>query len=118
MMPTPDVYALGIKEPYAASLPAELRTVDVNVMYLTDRLPEHREDGRLDYGMGRDHAMALGEAVVNIGGDIGWEELAADARTGVRSKTVDLAITSVTEKARGPKGMLIYYQADGSRGGL
>ena len=114
LMPTPDVYALGIMQPYADSLPAELRTVDVNIVYATDRVPEPREDGRLDYGMGRDHSMAIGEAVVNIGGDITWEELAADARTGVRSNTLNLGITSVTERVRGPKGELVYYQADGT----
>ena len=82
-MPTPDVYSLGIMQPYADTLPAELRTVDVNLMYVTDRDPEPREDGRLDYGRGRNHSQAIGKAVVNIGGDISWEELAADARSGV-----------------------------------
>jgi hypothetical protein len=60
MMPTPDVYALGIMEPYPDSLPPSLKTVDVNVMYLTDRRPEIAQDGRLDYGMARDHSLALG----------------------------------------------------------
>jgi uncharacterized lipoprotein YmbA len=43
LMPTPNVYALGIMQPYADSLPAELRTVDVNIVYATDRVPEPRE---------------------------------------------------------------------------
>jgi len=116
-MPTPDVYALGIKEPYPETLPSELRTADVNIMYLTDRLPEPEEEGRLDYGMGRNHLLALGEAVVNIGGDLDWEALAADARTGVRSSAVNLSVISVTEKVQGPLGTLISYQADGSLGG-
>ena len=117
LMPTPDVYALGIKEPYPETLPSQLRTVDANIMYLTDRLPELAEDGRLDYGMGRNHVLALGEAVVNIGGDLDWEALAADARSGVRSSAVNLSVNSVTEKVRGPLGTLISYQADGSLGG-
>jgi esterase/lipase superfamily enzyme len=117
LMPTPDVYALGIKEPYPETLPSQLRTVDVNIMYLTDRLPELAEDGRLDYGMGRNHSVALGDAVVNIGGDLDWEALAADARTGVRSSAVNLSVKSVTEKVQGPLGTLISYQADGSLGG-
>lgn len=32
LMPTPDVYALGIEQPFAESLPAELMTVDANIM--------------------------------------------------------------------------------------
>ena len=92
LMPTPDVYALGIKQPFSDSLPAEFKNVDVNIMYATDRTPAPREDGRLDYGIGREHSMAFGEAVVNIGGDNGWEKLAADARTGVRSKALNLNV--------------------------
>lgn len=114
LMPTPDVYALGIEQPFAESLPAELMTADANIMYATDRIPEPRKDGRLDYGIGRDHSLAIGEAVVSIGDDIGWEELVADARTGVRSKALNLGITSVTERSRGPKGMSVYYRADGT----
>ncbi len=113
-MPTPDVYALGIKQPFDDALPEELRSVDVNVMYATDRIPESREDGRLDYGIYRDHSLSVGEAVVSIGGDASWEKLASDARTGVRSETLHLGMKSVTENARGVKGALIYYDYDGS----
>ena len=51
LMPTPDVYSLGIKHPFAETLPAELKTVDMNIMYVTDRVPDSREDGRLDYSL-------------------------------------------------------------------
>jgi esterase/lipase superfamily enzyme len=114
LMPTPDVYALGIKEPYAASLPAELKTADANIMYVTDRIQENRADGRIDYGLKRDHSQQIGEAVVNIGGDIGWEALAADARSGKRARALNLSITSVQEKVRAPTEFLTYYRADGS----
>ena len=114
LMPTPDVYALGVMEPYADTLPAELKTVDVNIMYATDRVPAPRENGRLDYGKDRDHTLAIGESVVNIGGDISWEKLAADAHTGERSKPLNLGIISVTEKARGPHYSSVYYGADGN----
>ena len=63
-MPTPDVYALGMKQPFADSLPPELKSVDVNVLYATDRAKEPRKDGRLDYGMGRDHRTRLIKAPV------------------------------------------------------
>jgi esterase/lipase superfamily enzyme len=114
LMPTPDVYALGVEQPFADSLPAELKTVDVDVMYVTDRVAAPREDGRLDYGLGRKHSMSIGKAVVNVGGDISWEELAADARSGVRSQTLKLSIESVTEITHGPQDSMILYEADGS----
>ena len=113
LMPTPNVYALGIEEPYAASLPAELETVDVNLLYATDRIPQPREDGRLDYGVGRNPSLAVGEAVVNIGGDATWEELASDASTGVRSRALNLEVVSVTEKSRTPNYPLPYTLVDG-----
>ncbi len=114
LMPTPDIYAYGTMQPFADTLPSEFKTVEANIMYATDRVPEPRKDGRLDYGIGREHSLALGEAVVNIGGDTSWEKLAADARTGVRSKALNLNVVSVTEKARGPRDALVYYQADGN----
>lgn len=114
LMPTPDVYAFGVMQPYSDSLPAELKTVDANIMFVTDRKPAPRDDGRLDYGLERAFSLAVGEAVVNIGGDISWEALAADARSGVRSKTLNLGIASVTEQARGPTDAMTYYEADGS----
>ena len=86
LMPTPDVYSLGIEQPFAETLSAELKTVDMNIMYATDRIPNSREDGRLDYGMGRAPALAFGEAVVNIGGDTTWEKLAYSLRLFVCSK--------------------------------
>ena len=113
LMPTPDIYAHGIMQPFAETLPAELKSADVNIMYATDRAPVPREDGRLDYGIGREYSMAFGEAVVNIGGDTTWEKLAADARTGVRSKALDLSVVSVSERAQGPGDSLVYYQEDG-----
>ena len=113
LMPTPDIYALGIMQPFADTLPAELKSVDVNIIYATDRVPAPREDGRLDYGLGREQSLAFGEAVVNIGGDTTWEKLAADARTGVRSKALNLSVVSVTERARGVEDSLIYYKGDG-----
>ncbi len=113
LMSTPDVYALGIMQPFADTLPAELKSVDVNIIYATDRVPVPREDGRLDYGIEREHSLTIGEAVVNIGGDISWEKLAADARTGVRSKALNLSVVSVTEKSRGVQDSLVYYKGDG-----
>lgn len=113
LMPTPDIYAQGIEQPFSESLPAELRSVDISVMYATDRMPQTRKDGRLDYGQGRAPSLAFGEAEVNIGGDISWEKLAADALTGVRSPALHLSIDSVTEHTRGPRNEVVYFGPEG-----
>ena len=114
LMPTPVVYSLGIEQPFTETLPAELKTVDMNIMYATDRLPNSREDGRLDYSMDRAPTLAFGEAVVNIDGDTTWEKLVLDARTGKRSPALNLGIKSVTERARGPRDSVAYYGPDGN----
>ena len=113
LMSTPDVYALGIEQPFSESLPQQLRTVDVNILYATDRIPQPRQDGRLDYGTGRAPTLAFGEAVVSMGGDTSWEELARDARSGVRSPALYLDVKDVTEKAEGPRGSVIYWGREG-----
>lgn len=114
LMPTPEIYALGIEQPFPDSLSSELKTADAAIMYITDRLPSARADGRLDYGLDRSHTVMVGEAVVKFGDEIGWQELADDARTSERSTKLGLTITSVREKAQGPRDSLFYYQADGS----
>jgi esterase/lipase superfamily enzyme len=114
LMPTPSVYALSIEQPYAASLPADLKSARVNLLYATDRVPKPRDDGRLDYGVRRDPALAVGEATVSIGGfDTTWEELASDARTGVRARNLSLDVVSVKERGRTPKYPLPYTLVDG-----
>ena len=50
LMPTPDIYARGIMQPFAETLPAELKNVDVNIMYATDRATAPRDDGRRSVG--------------------------------------------------------------------
>ena len=114
LMPTPEIYTLGIKQPFDQNLPASLKTADMNIMYATDRVPEPREDGRPGYGVGRNYTLAIGEAVVNIGGGATWEIIAADARTDGRSHPLNLSISSVNERARGPKSTLVYYGPDGN----
>ncbi len=51
LMPTPDLYALGISEPYPESLPAALKTTDANIIYLTDRAAVDSKEDRAAYGM-------------------------------------------------------------------
>jgi len=113
MMPTPHVYAEGIEEPYAETLPGDLRTAKVEILYATDRSPSPRSDGRLDYGIERSYALAVGGASVNIGGDATWAQLVQDARSGIRTDTLYLDIPTVTELARTPAFPTPYTIVDG-----
>jgi esterase/lipase superfamily enzyme len=113
LMPTPNVYASGLEQPFADTLDGELRTAQVEILYATDRSPETRPDGRLDYGIGRSFSLAIGRATVAIGGDASWEQLAEDASTGVRERTLFLEIPSVIEVERTPEWPLPYTIVDG-----
>jgi esterase/lipase superfamily enzyme len=113
LMPTPNLYAAQVEAPYAAALPEALRTVRVQIPYATDRAPEPRADGRMDYGIGRSASLAVGTAVVQIGDGVPWQTLLEDAHTGERERTLGLEVVSVSELARSPQFPLAYRMVDG-----
>jgi esterase/lipase superfamily enzyme len=101
LMPTPDLYAEGIREPFAA-LDPELRTSQVDLLYATDRLPEPAGDGELSYGYERSLSLAFGSALVEIGTDLSWDQLAQESRRRERSGGFALRLGKVTELGRFP----------------
>ena len=66
LMPTPNLYAAGAREPFART-PPELRSTRVDLLYVTDRVPQPDESGNLAYGYQRSLSMAFGSAIVEIG---------------------------------------------------
>ena len=47
-------------------LPVQLKSTEVNLLYVTDRKPEQDEEGRLRYGVGRSQSLAFGAVVVEL----------------------------------------------------
>ena len=80
MMPTPNVH-LEPERDLFANLAAPLQSTEVPLFYVTDRAPEHDEQGNLYYGSGRSASLAFGTAVVNLGRDIAWDDLVEASRT-------------------------------------
>lgn len=76
----PAVYEAGALTPFEALAP-ELKTVDTDIVYVTDRAPETGADGRFDYGTGRSRSLAFGSARVSLSGDATWPELVAWTRS-------------------------------------
>ena len=113
LMTAPLVYAVENLSPFNAIAP-EVRTDTIDVLYVTDRTPSPREDGMLDYGIGRSLSVAYGSAVVRIGGDPPWQELATDATQGVRPRALELSLDSVTELERAPPTPLRTRIIDGT----
>src|SRR4051812_49234738 len=74
LMPTPNVYARAEFNPFA-QVPPELQNNKVDVLYVTDRKPEHDSPTDPKYGFQRSRSAAFGIARVEFGKDVSWDDL-------------------------------------------
>ena len=111
MMPTPNVYVDSDTETYE-SLHQDLKSTEVPLFYITDRVPEKDENGNLKYGYGRTASLAFGTVVVDLGEDLTWEQLLETSRTQKRLKDVPLKVTELHEIVRGPNTPIPYTEID------
>lgn len=112
MMPTPNVYVnegTGLYE----GLATDLKSTQVPVFYVTDRLPERTAEGKIAYGFERSPSLGFGRAVVGMGDEISWADLIEASRTLKRPKPVHLEVLDVMELARGPNSPIPYKEIDG-----
>src|SRR5687767_8968575 len=66
LMPTPNLYARGHKDPFP-QVPPQLQSNKVEVLYLTDRQEEKESSpARCVYGSGRSRSVAFGVATMEI----------------------------------------------------
>ena len=101
LMPTPNLYADGHRELFAELAP-ELETNTVELVYVTDRLPEADETVGLRYGYHRSASAAFGVATVEIGEELSWDELVAESLVRERRRKLPLRIVSIEELGRFP----------------
>ena len=112
MMPTPNVH-LNPESDLFQGLNEELKSTEVQLFYITDRMPEKTDKGLLSYGYGRSSSLAFGTTLVDLGRDITWEELLEASRLSKRLKPVKLSLRDVTELVRSPDTPLPYTLIDG-----
>ncbi len=112
MMPTPNLYLDESRDMYG-DLPDPLRSTEVRLFYITDRVPEKDEEGNLRYGYGRSPSLAFGTAIVDLGVDITWKDLLEASRTQSRPKGVVLKLGAIEEIFRGPDLPIPYKEVDG-----
>jgi esterase/lipase superfamily enzyme len=112
MMPTPNVLLDESKDFYV-DLSPQLKSTEVQLFYVTDRVPERDESGKLRYGYGRSNSVGFGTAIVDLGEEITWEKLVEASRTQRRLKPVELEVREVTEILRGPPTPLPFKLVDG-----
>lgn len=116
LMPTPEVYTRGIQSAFSERLPEDLRSPEMSIVYVTDRIPTSTEEGAMTYGIGRNRSFALGQAVVGFGGGTSWDDLVADTRVEERRRPLKMKVQSVTEEVRTPEYPLRYKKRHGRTG--
>lgn len=101
--PLPSSVYEGVDAVDYDGLPPALKSTDVDLLYVTDRLPETDEGGGLRYGIGRSQSLAFGSVVVKLDDDMTWEELLEWTRgnpSGLNPPAPE--IVSTTELGRFP----------------
>lgn len=107
LMPTPSIYTHADYNPFA-EVPKDLRGNQIEVLYLTDRRPEHDSSGaphkpdETRYGHSRSRSLAFGVARMQIGDEnLTWDELVAESRTAKREiPNLNLSMVSTNELGR------------------
>ncbi len=95
LIPTPYVmYGEAGQKVYEAT-PAALRTPEIPVLYVSDRVVKETDDEGPEYGYGRNPAMEFGVATVSLGEGITWDQLVADSTTGNRSRSYHPRVSKV-----------------------
>jgi len=112
LMPTPNVHVDSDSDIYTG-LPEELKSTEIPLLYITDRVPGRDENGNLKYGYERSPSLAFGSTVVDLGDEISWEQLLDASRAGKRIKEVPMKLGEITEIARGPNAPIPYTEVDG-----
>jgi len=111
LMPTPNVHVDSDSDIYTG-LPEELKSTEIPLFYITDRVPETDENGNLKYGYERSASLAFGSTVVDLGDEISWQQLLDASRAGKRIKEVPMKLGEITEIARGPNSPTPYTEVD------
>ena len=92
LMPPPNIYAGGGSYP-ESSVPSDLKSTEVDLLFVTDRAPETSTDGTLGYGTGRSASVGFGSAIVEIGSGLTWEQLFEMSDVASRSSSPVIRVT-------------------------
>lgn len=99
MMPTPLVYTHPDWNPFE-NVPSALQSDTVSVLYITDRTVETQTPDHWEYGYKRSRSTAFGEAVIQMGEGLSWDEIVEASRTDKRAQKVELKLTATRELGR------------------
>jgi len=103
LMPTPNLYGHTSDNPFAA-VPPVFRTNTVDILYLTDRVPEGNSVKDPQYGFRRSLSLAFGLTRVSIGPAKpgSWDDLVTVSRSAERNVRVPMSTVETHELGRFP----------------
>ncbi|HSI34240.1 MAG: alpha/beta hydrolase [Phycisphaerae bacterium] len=99
LMPTPNLYADGLMNPFD-DVPPELQNNKADVLYVTDRTPAGDSPERRRYGFGRSRSVGFGLAEVRLGNNVSWPDLVKASTARVRLVGLPLIVGRVVETGR------------------
>jgi esterase/lipase superfamily enzyme len=102
LMPTPNVYATGLRDPFP-DVPPALQNNHAEVLYITDRaLEEGSTPDKPVYGFKRSRSVAVGVCDVEFGKDVSWDDLVKASKIDKRDVDLTMSIVKTTEVIRFP----------------
>ena len=101
-MPTPALYHKPLAKELFWDIPQERRRPEVELFFVTDRLPQEDPETGLPYGEQRARSLAFGKAVVEMVPGLTWSELVRQSRLAKRSAEVNLEMGPIEEIGRFP----------------
>lgn len=113
LMPAPNVYQGENAKALFSSLPESLRSNEIELFYVTDRLPEKGENGELVYGFGRSASLAFGTARIALQPEMPWEELERVSLMEKRDPEVIMKLVDIEEIGRYPESPFNVQRVDG-----
>lgn len=112
-MPAPNVYQGDDAKALFTALPADLKSNEIDLLYVTDRQPETDENGELFYGYGRSFSLAFGSARIALEPEMPWTELERVSLMEQRDPEITLRLADVKEIGRFPETPYAFRRVNG-----
>ncbi|MGI9626970.1 MAG: alpha/beta hydrolase, partial [Longimicrobiales bacterium] len=103
LMPTPVLYRQPGGSELFSNTPAQRRTTELTLLYITNRGLESNPGSPVPYGQSRARSLAFGSAVVELVPDLDWPSLRRQSQLAERTMPVNLKLGSVEELGRFPE---------------
>lgn len=112
-LPTPpNIYTSAT--PYGSkSIPLEKQSAISQITYVTDRLPQKSQEGKLEFGDKRSAIMRYGTAQVEIGDNKSWREITLAANSDIDRVKIKVRLKSISPESEFPSTPLLFNVENG-----